>query len=99
MHLFLDNRGMQSLQGLDNTSTPAAEAFETLQTRVDSLARNRAGVTWSCEIGRVLTADKQHLKGEYKSHLGQGECCTDHCTVYTLSDPERERERGICFCL
>ena len=89
----------KSLQGPDNTSTPAAEAFETLQTLVDNLARNGAGVIWSREIGRALTGDKQYLKGQYKSHLGPDECCADLCTVYALSGPERERERGICFCL
>ena len=83
----------QSLQGHDNTSTPAAKAFETLQTLVDNIARKGAGVTWSREIGRALTADKQYLKGEYKSHLGPDECCADHCTVYALSDPERVRAR------
>ena len=81
----------KSLQSLDNTSTPAAEPFETLQTLVVNLERNGAGVTWSCEIGRALTADNQYIKGEYKSHLGPDECCADHCTVYTLSDPQRER--------
>ena len=86
----------KSLQGLDNTSTAGAEAFETLQTLVDNLARNGAGVTWSHEIGRVLTAGKQYLKGEYKSHLGPGECCADHCTVYALSDPEREEFVFVC---
>ena len=60
----------KSLQGLDNTSTPAADAFETPQTLVDNLARNGAGVTWSREIGRALTVDKLYLKGEHKSHLG-----------------------------
>ena len=87
----------KSLQSLDNTSTPATGAFETPQTLVDNLARNGAGVTWSREIGHALTADKQYLKGEHKSHLGPDECCAVHCTVYALSDPERERERGISF--
>ena len=61
----------KSLQGLDNTSTAGAEAFQTLESIVDTLARNGAGVAWGREIGQALTAGRQYLKGEYKSHLGQ----------------------------
>ena len=59
----------KSLQGLDNISTVGAEAFQMLETLVDNLARNGARVTWGREIGRALTAGRQYLKGEYKSHL------------------------------
>lgn len=86
----------KSLQGLDNTSTAGAEAFETLETLVDNLAKNGAGVAWGRDIGRALTAGKQYLKGEYKSHLGPDECCADHCTVFALSDPEREEFASLC---
>ena len=34
----------KSLQGLDNTSTAGAEAFQTLESLVDTLVKNRAGV-------------------------------------------------------
>lgn len=34
----------KSLQGLDNTSTVGAEAFQTLESLVDTLVKNRAGV-------------------------------------------------------
>ena len=66
--------------------------FETL---VDNLARNGARVTWGREIGRALTADRQYLKGEYKSHLGPDEDCADRCTVYALSDPEKEQLASV----
>lgn len=80
----------KSLQGLDNTSTTGAEAFETLETLVENLARNGAGLVWGREIGRALTAGRQYFKGEYKSHLGKDECCADHCTVFALSDPKKK---------
>ena len=78
------------LQGLDNISTVGAEAFQMLETLVDNLARNRARVTWGREIRRALT------KGEYRSHLGPDEDCADHCTVYALSDPEKEQFASVC---
>ena len=74
----------KSLQGFDNISTVGAEAFQMLETLVDNLARNGARVTWGREIRRALTAVRQYLKGEYKSHLGPDEDCADHCTVYAL---------------
>ena len=55
----------KSLQGLDNTSTAGAEAFETLQTLVDNLARNGAGVTRSREIGPALNAGKQKIQESF----------------------------------
>ena len=43
----------KSLQGLHDTATSGAEAFETLETIVENLARNGAGVSWGREIGRL----------------------------------------------
>ena len=54
-------------------STAGAEAFQTLESLVDSLVKNGAGVTWGQNIGLPLTAGLQYLKGEYKSHLGPDE--------------------------
>ena len=85
----------KSLQGLDNISTVGVEAFQMLETLVDNLARNGTRVTWGREIGRALTAGRQYLKGEYKSHLGPDEDCADHCTVYALSDPEKEQLASV----
>ena len=87
----------KSLQGLDNTSTAGAEAFQTLESLVDTLVKNGAGVTWGRDIGRALTAGRQYLKGEYKSHLGPDVCCTDHCTVFALSDPEKHEFSSPCY--
>ena len=87
----------KSLQGLDNTSTAGAEAFQTLESLVYTLVKNGAGVTWGRDIGRALTAGRQYLKVEYKSHLGPDECCTDHCTVFALSDPEKHEFSSPCY--
>ncbi|XP_078363752.1 uncharacterized protein LOC144647960 [Oculina patagonica] len=86
----------KSLQGLDNTSTAGAEAFETLEKLVTNLAGNGAGLAWGHEIERALTAGRQYLKGEFKSHLGGGECCADHCTVFALSDPKKAEFASPC---
>ncbi|KAL9967966.1 hypothetical protein ACROYT_G026285 [Oculina patagonica] len=86
----------KSLQGLDNTSTAVAEAFETLEKLVTNLAGNGAGLAWGHEIERALTAGRQYLKGEFKSHLGGGECCADHCTVFALSDPKKAEFASPC---
>ena len=86
----------KSLQGLDDTSTSGAEAFETLETIVENLARNGAGVSWGREIGRALTAGRQYLKGDYKSLLGPDECCADHYTIFALSDPGRKEFASLC---
>ena len=86
----------KSLQGLDNTSTAGAEAFQTLESLVDTIVKNGAGVTWGRDIGQALTAGRQYLKGEYKSHLGPDECCIDHCTVFALSDPEKREFSSPC---
>ena len=86
----------KSLQGLDNTSTAGAEAFQMLETLVDNLARNGANVAWGREIEGGLTAGRQYLKGEHKSHLGPNEDCADHCTVFTLSDQGKEEFASVC---
>ena len=86
----------KSLQGLDNTSTAGVEAFQTLETLVDNLARNGAGVAWGREIEGGLTAGRQYLKGEYKSHLGPNEDCADHGTVFALSHPGKEEFASVC---
>ena len=44
----------KSLQGLDDTATSEAEAFETLEPIVENLGRNGAGVSWGRERLREL---------------------------------------------
>ena len=80
----------KSPQGLDNTSTEGVKAFESLESLVDNLTKYGAEAAWAQETVQKLKAGKQYLKGEYKCHLGSNEMCTDHCTVYSLSDPEKK---------
>ena len=81
----------KSLQGLDNTSTTGEEAFETIASIVEDLGRHGAGVTWTRDTLRSLSAGKNYLKSVYKSHLGPEEPCAYHCTVFALSDPAEEK--------
>ena len=78
------------LQGLNNTSTEGVKAFESLESLVDNLAKHGAEAAWVQETVQKLKAGKQYLKGEYKCHLGSNEMCANHCTVYSLPDPEKE---------
>lgn len=81
----------KSLQGLDNTSTAGIEAFETLETLVETLATNGAGTTWGRETAQRLRAGKKYLKCVYKCNLAPDEHCPDHCIQFALSDPGKHQ--------
>ena len=87
----------KSLQGLDNACTTGEEAFETIASIGENLALHGAGATWTRETLRSLSAGKNYLKTVYKSHLGPDELCADHCTVFALSDPIKEKFSGECY--
>ena len=86
----------KSLQGLDNTSTAGIEAFETLETLVETLATNGAGATWGRETAQGLRAGKKYLKCDYKCNLGPDEHCPDHCIQFSLSDPGQDQFCSPC---
>lgn len=81
---------------MDKTSTAGEEAFETIASIVEDLGRHGAGETWSRATLRSLSAGKNYLKSEYKSHLGPDEPCADHCTIFALSDPVEEKFSADC---
>ena len=86
----------KSIQGLDYFSTEGAQAFETLQIVVNTLEKGGADSTWAREMSKTLQETKRYLKTDYKSHVGQEERCTDHCTNFSLSDPKNEAFRQQC---
>ena len=84
MYLFPSARGLycvktnvRSLQQLDNMSTTGEEAFNTVASIVENLARQGAGAIWTRDTLRSLSAGNNYLKSVYKSHLGPEERCVD----------------------
>ena len=38
----------------------------------------------------ILKEAKHYLKTDFKSHVGPEERCVDHCTGFSLSDPQND---------
>jgi hypothetical protein len=79
----------KSIQGLDYFSTERAQAFETLQNAVNTLEEGGAYSNWGKEVSKMLKETKRYLKTNYKSHVRQDERCVDHCSSFSLSDPQK----------
>ena len=73
-----------------------AQAFETIQTVVNTLEKGGADSTWAREMSKTLQETKQYLKTVYKSHVGQEGRCADHCMNLSLSDPQNKAFRQEC---
>ena len=85
-----------SLQGLDYIATEGAEAFDQLKSIVNVLQDNGVDVTWANSIKKDLKAGKRYLKTDYKTHTGSKERCKDHCTTFSLSDPNNSDYSSSC---
>ena len=85
-----------SLQGLDYIATEGAEAFDQLKSIVNVLQDNGVDVTWANSIKQDLKAGKRYLKTDYKTHTGSKERCKDHCTTFSLSDPNNSDYSSSC---
>ena len=83
----------KSLQGLDNTTAEGTEAFNQVFSMLESLADQGINVT---ATRKLLKDGKRYLKSDFKTHIGRGEHCTDHCTVHALSDSSAWEFRGEC---
>ena len=83
----------KSLQGLDNTTAEGVEAFDQAFSMLEGLADPRINVT---ATEKLLKDGKRYLKNDFKTHIGRGEQCSDHCTVYALSDTNAGEFRGAC---
>lgn len=83
----------RSLQGLDNTTAEGAEAFDQAFSMLEGLADNGINVS---ATQKLLKDGKRYLKNDFKTHIGRGEQCSDHCTVHALSDNNAGEFRGEC---
>ena len=83
----------KSLQGLDSTTAHGTEAFEQVFSMLESLENQGINVT---ATQKLLKDGKRYLKGDFKTHIGRGKHCSDHCTVHTLSDSSTWEFRGEC---
>ena len=85
-----------SLQGLDYIVTEGAEAFDQLKSIVNVLQDNGVDVTRANSIKQDQKAGKRYLKTDYKTHTGSKERCKDHCTTFSLSDPNNSDYFSSC---
>jgi len=83
----------KSLQGLDNTTAEGTEAFDQVFLMLEGLADQGISVT---ATQKLLKDGKRYLKNDFKTHIGRGEHCGDHCIVHTLSDSSAWEFRGEC---
>jgi len=83
----------KSLQGLDNTIAEGTEAFDQVFLMLEGLADQGIRVT---ATQKLLKDGKRYLKNDFKTHIGQGEHCGDHCTVHALSDSSAWEFRSEC---
>ena len=85
-----------SLQGLDYIATEGAEAFDKLKSVVNLLQENGVDFSWANTVAQDLKAGKRYLKTDYKTHISSEERCKDHCTMFSLSDPNNAEYSGSC---
>ncbi|CAH3157045.1 unnamed protein product [Porites evermanni] len=85
-----------SSQGLDYIATESEEAFDQLKSIVNVLQDNGVDVTWANSIKQDLKAGKRYLKTDCKTHTGSKERCKDHCTTFSLSDPNNSYYSSSC---
>ena len=65
----------KSLQGLDNTTAEGTEAFDQIFLML-GLADQGISMT---ATQKLLKDGKRYLKNDFKTHIGWGEHCGDHC--------------------
>ena len=73
----------KSLQGLDNTTSEGTEAFDDITFLLETIAGHGIEVA---HLLAQLKHGKRYLKTDFKTHVGRDEHCSDHCSVYALSD-------------
>ena len=71
-------------------------AFDQLKSILNVLRDNGVDVTWANSIKQDLKAGKRYLKTDYKTHTGRKERCKDHCTTFSLSDPNNSDYSSSC---
>ena len=85
-----------TLQGLDYIATAGVEAFDKSKSNVALLQDNGVDVSWANAITQDLKAGKRYLKTGYKTHISSEQRCKDHCTTFSLSDPNNTEYSKSC---
>lgn len=87
----------KSLQGLDNYTAEGSEAFENMQRILEALS-NHGIVDDACSksVSKRLKDGKNYLKMDFKCHVAVADWCADHCTTYSLSDPNDAKFMSKC---
>jgi len=67
-----------------------AEVFDTLQNVIRTLEESGASSFWGKEAQETLKEGKRYLKTNFKSHVRPDGTCVDHCTKFSLSDPQND---------
>lgn len=86
----------KSLQGLDYFLTEGAQAFESVERVIMMLEEGGATSIWGKEAKAILKEAKRYLKTDFKCHVGPEERCVDHCTGFSLSDPNNDAFAQHC---
>ena len=86
----------KSLQGLDYFLTEGAQAFESVERVIMMLEEGGATSIRGKEAKAILKEAKRYLKTDFKSHVGPEERCVDHCTGFSLSDPNNDAFAQHC---
>ena len=60
------------------------------------LEEGGATLIWGKEAKAILKEAKRYLKTDFKSHVGPEERCVDHCTGFSLSDPNNDAFAQHC---
>jgi hypothetical protein len=86
----------KNLHGLDNITADGLKAVEVLERIISSLETFGLSAERAEELRSLVASINQHLKFEIKSHLSTNSTCIDHCTTYSLSDPNCDAFRMKC---
>ncbi|XP_062609789.1 uncharacterized protein LOC134271605 [Saccostrea cucullata] len=77
----------KAMHGLDNTTALGMDAMESLHKVVTRLGEYGMETEKKENLIDMINICNQHLKFDAKSHFSRSSSCSDHCTIYALSDP------------
>ncbi|XP_061172966.1 uncharacterized protein LOC133182226 [Saccostrea echinata] len=77
----------KAMHGLDNTTALGMDAMESLQKVVTRLVEYGMETEKKENLIDMINICNQHLKFDVKSHFSRSSSCSDHCTMFALSDP------------
>ena len=86
----------KNLHGLDNITADGMKAIDNIAGVISKLRMFGLEEEKAERLNEVMISANQHLKFEIKGHLATESKCIDHCTVFSLSDPNSQEFRGKC---